>query len=144
MNGGVVDVVAVLEQMLRPVPVMHVEVEDEHALDSGLLAQPLGDAGDGVEEAEAHRRARAPRDDRGDAPRRMRAGPDLEAERRKGGSVLAFQRSAAAVSDRPTAARAAAKVDGDMRVVHGVEVASPIAGGVLELALVVRRSALSG
>ena len=66
MDRRVVDVVALFEEVLRAVAVMHVEVEDEDALDARLLAQPFGDAGDGVEEAEAHRRERAPRDGRED------------------------------------------------------------------------------
>src|SRR5206468_8760677 len=49
------DVVALLEEMLRAIAVVHVEVEDENALDALLFAKPLRRAGDGVEETEAHR-----------------------------------------------------------------------------------------
>src|SRR5207302_10640017 len=54
VNRCVEDILAFFEEMLRSVAVMDVEVEDEHALDSVLLAQPFSDAGDGVEEAEPH------------------------------------------------------------------------------------------
>ena len=55
MHRRVVHIVAIFEQMLRAIAVMHIEVEDEDAIDSVLLAQPVGNASDGVEKTEAHR-----------------------------------------------------------------------------------------
>ena len=49
------DIVPIPEQCLRSIAVMNVEIEDEHALDAGLLAHPLGHASDRVEETETHR-----------------------------------------------------------------------------------------
>src|SRR5438105_5002219 len=55
VHRRVVHVIALFEQMLRAVSMMHIEIEDEHALDTILFAQPLRDAGDRVEKTETHR-----------------------------------------------------------------------------------------
>ncbi len=45
------------EDLLRPVAVVHVPVDDRHALDPALALRPAGGDRDVVDEAEAHRRA---------------------------------------------------------------------------------------
>ena len=104
---------------------MHVPVEDEDALDAGKLAQPLGDAGDRVEEAEPHRLgavgvvAGRARDD--ERALRSAALPDLLGRSERG---------------RDGGGRGGVALARD-RVVVGVEDLVPVAAGRLELARVV-------
>ena len=100
VDRRVIDVVALLEEMLRAVAVVHVEVVDEDALDARLLAQPFRDAGDGVEEAEAHRlRALGVMSGRaGDDERALRFALQ-HARRRQSSDVATAVRAAAKVAE---------------------------------------------
>ena len=89
MHRDVEDVLAIFEQRLRAVAVVDVEVEDEQARHPGLLEHPLRHAGDGIEEAEAHRfdalgvmPGRAGDDERAIAAEHARRGGQRRAHRR--------------------------------------------------------------
>ena len=75
MGAQVEDVVAALEQVLSPVAVVDIEVEDRDPLETVGPQQALGGEGDVVEEAEAHR----------GGPLRMMAGRADGREGRPGG-----------------------------------------------------------